>query len=60
MRSLKITEDTDQKLETLKLLALKKYKLRMTKGTLVRYALRALAEKMELMLDPDKPANVES
>lgn len=54
MRSLKITDDTDYQLETLKLLTLKKYKLRLSKGGIVRYALRALAEKMEIIVEAKK------
>jgi hypothetical protein len=51
MRSLKITDDTDYQLETLKLLTVKKYRLRLSKGDVVRYALKALALKMEILLE---------
>ena len=54
MRSLKISEETDYQLETIKLLTLKKYKLRLSKGGVVRYALRALAEKLEIMVEAKK------
>jgi hypothetical protein len=51
MRSLKITDDTDYQLETLKLLTVKKYRLRLSKGDVVRYALKALALKMEILME---------
>lgn len=46
MRSLKITEQTDLELETLKLLTIKKLKLRLTKGEIVKYALKAYQQAL--------------
>ena len=46
MRSLKITEQTDLELETLKLLTIKKLKVRLTKGELVKIALKAYQQKI--------------
>jgi hypothetical protein len=51
MRSFKITDDTDYQLETLKLLTVKKYRLSLSKGDVVRYALKALAIKMEILME---------
>ena len=51
MRSLKITEQTDMELETLKLLTLKKLKVRLTKGQMVKYALKAFHEKISAKND---------
>ncbi|PVY35660.1 hypothetical protein [Pontibacter virosus] len=47
MRSLKISEDTDYQIELIKMLLAKDYKIRVTKGKVVRYALKALKEKMD-------------
>ena len=47
MRSLKITEKTDLELETLKLLTIKKLKVRLTKGLLVAYALKAYRQVLD-------------
>ena len=46
MRSLKISEQTDLELETLKLLTMKKWKLKLTKGELVKIALKAYQQKI--------------
>ena len=46
MRSLKISEQTDLELETLKLLTIKKLNLRLTKGELVKIALKAYQQKI--------------
>jgi hypothetical protein len=54
LRTLKISEDADYQLETIKLLTIKKYRLRLSKGDVVRYALKALALKMEILLEAEQ------
>lgn len=54
MITIKLHEDTDLQLRTILLLVLKKYKLRLTRDGLVKYALKALVEKTEMMGETKK------
>jgi hypothetical protein len=47
MRSIKISEQTDLELETLKLLTTKKLNVRISKGLLVAYALKAYKQVLD-------------
>jgi hypothetical protein len=54
LRTIKISDTVDFNLETIKLLTVKKYKLRLTKGEIVNYALKTLALKMEIMMEAEQ------
>lgn len=53
-RTIKISEQADYALEFIKLLMVRKLKRRMTKGQIVQYALRTLADRIEEAMEGDE------
>ena len=53
-RTIKISDQADYALEAIKLLMVRKLKRRMTKGQIVQYALRTLADRIEETMEGDE------
>ena len=52
-RSVKINDSTDEHLETLKMLISRRMKKKVTKGQIITWSLRSLAEKLKAMQEGD-------